>query len=490
MLGIASLWLIGVAQQPAVAADLKGDCCADLEARIAELEETVARKNRRAGKAELKIVGGVSRALLFWDDGARRDVFSVDNSNSGTDLKIEGDVELGGGWKVGFTVGFDVLSAPSDAVSQIDHNATGRSTPANRLRRDGLPSGFFVAESNISIEHEKRFGGVSLGLLDTASDGIDNINLSGSNTLADAGVEAWNGGFLLRAKDGTLLQNVAWGDFAEGKYMGGTVAGVGYTTPIFMGFEAGIAWGEDDFWDVALRYDSVWRNVLHVSGGIGYFSNRTEEAGDLVPKEDQGWGGSIAVLHIPTGLNFAYSTARQTHSNNCNVPDADAQGPGAVSGKCRGADTFHYFKGGLIRKIFSVGPTAFYGEYYTSRKEPNESEPDVLADLELNPGTAEELKDTRTRVWGFGVVQKFEDDEPAEKKSKKGKTGRGENGAAGENGGSEKKKRKKKEETPVEIYIGYRHYEVDFNLIDAGGPIPGKKIQDFDVIMTGLTIRF
>ncbi len=62
----------------------------------------------------------------------------------------------------------------------------------------------------------------------------------------------------------------------------------------------------------------------------------------------------------------------------------------------------------------------------------------------------------------------------------------------GGNGGrcSEKKKRSKKDETPLEIYIGYRHYELDYNLIDAAGPVAGKKIKDFDAVMTGVTIRF
>ena len=106
-----------------------------------------------------------------------------------------------------------------------------------------------------------------------------------------------------------------------------------------------------------------------------------------------------------------------------------------------------------------------------------------------NTGTAQELKNSTARVWGFGVVQKFDDVEPVEKKSKKAKNGGGENGG-GNGGAAEKKKRAKKDETPLEIYIGYRHYEVDYNLIGDAGPVAGKKIKDFDAVMTGVTIRF
>ena len=169
------------------------------------------------------------------------------------------------------------------------------------------------------------------------------------------------------------------------------------------------------------------------------------------------------------------------------------QGSAQSVGECRGPDRFTYVKGGLLRKIFDFGPTAFYGEYYWTKKESNESDPDTLTALD-DTGRAQELKDSTARVWGFGVVQKFDDVEPLEKKSKKAKNGAGgeENGGGGNGGGgsSEKKKRAKKDETPLEIYIGYRHYELDYNLIDAAGPVAGKKIKDFDAVMSGVTIRF
>ena len=43
----AAAMLIGGWAMPAAAADLGGNCCADLEERIAELEATTARKGNR-----------------------------------------------------------------------------------------------------------------------------------------------------------------------------------------------------------------------------------------------------------------------------------------------------------------------------------------------------------------------------------------------------------------------------------------------------------
>ena len=47
---------------PAIAADLGGNCCADLEERIAELESTTARKGNR--KVSLTISGWINEALF------------------------------------------------------------------------------------------------------------------------------------------------------------------------------------------------------------------------------------------------------------------------------------------------------------------------------------------------------------------------------------------------------------------------------------------
>ena len=59
------LSLVAGSFSPVLAADLGGDCCADLEERVAELEATTARKGNR--KVSLEIYGQVNQGVLWWD---------------------------------------------------------------------------------------------------------------------------------------------------------------------------------------------------------------------------------------------------------------------------------------------------------------------------------------------------------------------------------------------------------------------------------------
>ena len=59
---LVSLVSILLTTTPAVAADLGGNCCADLEERIAELEATTVRKGNR--KVALTVSGWVAEQIV------------------------------------------------------------------------------------------------------------------------------------------------------------------------------------------------------------------------------------------------------------------------------------------------------------------------------------------------------------------------------------------------------------------------------------------
>src|SRR6185295_18137927 len=113
----AALGLVAVAGvSPAKAADLGGDCCADLEERVAELEATTARKGNR--KVSLTISGWVNEAVFAWDDGIERNVYVGTNSLEQSRFKFAGEAKIDNDWSAGYTIELGVQGHPSNQWDQ------------------------------------------------------------------------------------------------------------------------------------------------------------------------------------------------------------------------------------------------------------------------------------------------------------------------------------------------------------------------------------
>src|SRR4249919_3479207 len=89
----AGLLVGGLSAGAASAADLGGNCCADLEERVAELEATTARKGNR--KMSLTISGQVNRMVLYYNDGHKSDAYyGLDNTTSSTRFWFNGNAKV------------------------------------------------------------------------------------------------------------------------------------------------------------------------------------------------------------------------------------------------------------------------------------------------------------------------------------------------------------------------------------------------------------
>ena len=99
---VAALGLFAGGVVSANAADLGGNCCADLEERIAELEATTARKGNR--KVSLTISGWVNEGIFFWDDGSARDTYIGTNSLEQSRFRFVGEAKIVDGWSAGYTL--------------------------------------------------------------------------------------------------------------------------------------------------------------------------------------------------------------------------------------------------------------------------------------------------------------------------------------------------------------------------------------------------
>ncbi len=401
----------------------------EVESEVTGLEATPPDE----GKLPISLVFTMvlNQAMLIWNDGVDTGSNIVGSSPDGTNITVEGESEFGDGWTTGFVFGLDILNSQSDTVDQFD--ATG----------DG--SDVELSDLFLTLGRE-NWGLLVFGYAGTGSDGVDSINAANADALASPDVSDWNANFFVRGNDLDLDAEIRWGDYIDGAMAGDTRNVIYYETPEFYGLKAAAAYDGVDYWDVGLHFDKEWNDQVAVGAAIGYWNNTTGEPDSDEPVDDSGWGGSIAVRHLPTGLNLAFNYSTADHTNRC-------EEPGEISGACRGDDHVYYVIGGIERDFTGLGDTSIYGEYYNGQKAWNESDSEKLAAFELFEDTATELSDSTVTVWGAGVVQYIEN-------------------------------------TSASFYLGYRHYALDVDLIGEDGPVASKALKNFDIVMTGVRIKF
>src|SRR5262249_18842452 len=122
LVAAAGLFVGGVALPSAKAADLGGDCCADLEERVAELEATTARKGNR--KMSLTISGQVHRIVAWYDDGRTSTTYyGLDNTNSSSRFIFNGSAKVTPKVSMGFEIMIEIeAGGTSSKVSQFDED--------------------------------------------------------------------------------------------------------------------------------------------------------------------------------------------------------------------------------------------------------------------------------------------------------------------------------------------------------------------------------
>jgi hypothetical protein len=388
-LAAAAGLLAGTLVLQAEAADLGGDCCADLETRIAELEATTARKGNR--KVSLEVSGQVNRALLVWDDSFDSDAYVVDNDQTSTRFRFRGSGTIKAGWKAGFLIEIELQDDASNNVNQFNDDGLGETL------------GIHTRHASWFIESE-RLGRVTLGQTSPATDDLTLINLGGS--LSDAELY-FNNAFFLRDKFGNFT-GVAWAQIASGL---DTPRGdfVRYDTPSIYGFIFSAAWGENDRWDAAVRYQQEW-NSVRIAAGIGYlwngdpglffldeFGNRRRDSVDVEEVK-----GALSIMHIPSGLYASFAAGTRDVSD---FRDFNSLGESVVTREGYDAD-FWYLQLGITKRFLPYGATTFFGEYGRY----NDFGANLFTTTFIG-GVEEDFFVTGTEVdrWGFGLVQAFDD---------------------------------------------------------------------------------
>ena len=338
VIGAACLLAASSTWTPAFAADLGGDCCADLEERIAELEATTARKGNR--KVSLTISGQVNELVYWFDDGVESNVYVGTSGYSSSRFRLKGDAKINADWSAGYYIEIEVVSAQVSSTTAGDddgRNAIALRHSAWYLKSKTLGS-LWVGQHSHATDNIVLFANGGTGTASAA-----NHNVAPGANLTFRGSNAFPGGVTIEVNDVFSFLDTDRGNVIR------------YDSPSIAGFVFSASWGEDDMWDVALTYAGEF-NGIKISGGIGYHVERdvNGDAGYNLPSELYGADrpdfeevvGSISVLHVPTGLFVDFAGVHR---------EFDQAGFGDYN--------FWMIRGGLYRKWFAIGKTSIFGEY-------------------------------------------------------------------------------------------------------------------------------
>lgn len=314
---IATAIAVGTFGGGAVAADLGGNCCADLEERVAELEATVARKGNR--KMSLEVSGHINQAIFTTDiDGANMDkVRIIDNSNSESRFRFRGEARQGA-WSAGFLMEFGLGGYDLDVRHQAVY---------------------------LKI---KEFGTLWLGKTSEATDDVTEISV----------VDIYRGSTLLNTSPliGVITDETGLG--LVNPFDGGRTNTVTFRSGVLPGgFNVAASWNEGEDYSVALRWANEFQGV-RMAAGIGYRDEQVCSGPSPCTKigDRQFWGGSGSVMHVATGLYLegAYGNSdgiQEITFNGTPWPVADAKLQ-AYAGRI-----------GFAKKISAYGKTGLYGEF-------------------------------------------------------------------------------------------------------------------------------
>jgi hypothetical protein len=488
---IAAALGLGLGAGAAKAADLGGNCCADLEERVAELEATTARKGNR--KMSLTITGQVDRVVLWWDDGhSSNTYYGLDNTNSSTRFIMLGSAKVNPSVSMGFEIMIEIeAGGTSSKVSQLDEDGkvggqiSGSAAPGVSFNQSNLDAYFGDARRAAWWIEHKDVGRVTVGRYDSAGV-VQTIDLGGIAYAASPSFILLNGSFFIRGPQGQYYA-MTWGNIGDPAANQGRVELVRYDSPTWNGFVYSASIAEaGDYWGSMLRYANEF-NGVRVAAGIGYERVRDRQTPATLdpsaaffvgPAPDQEfWGAAASVMHVPSGLFLQGHWTSGDFGANGHIASGYW---GSVGGPTKKDTTQWLIQGGIAKNWFGIGNTALYGEYgkatdwgaesagrnfagtgsTASCPGPNASCSPSLANFTSVNG----VTDTELTIWGLGITQNVD--------------------AAAST-----------------LYLGYRHFDADItctaansgvNVCGDGAGSTAKKLptEGMDVVVGGAVIRF
>ena len=485
LVAAAGMFVGGVAMPSAKAADLGGDCCADLEERVAELEATTARKGNR--KMSLTVTGQVHRTVIWYDDGkSSTTYYGLDSTNSSSRFIFTGSAKVTPKVSMGFEIMIEIeAGGTSSKVSQFDEdgklgtqiNGTG----AASFNAHNVDAYFGDARHAAWWVEHADLGRLTVGRWESAGV-LGTIDLTGHLFLpASAAFGLLNGGFFIRGTSGQYFAT-SWANIADpASNNPGRTELIRHDSTSWNGFIISSSLAEaGDYWGEMLRYAGE-HGGFRLAGTVGY--ERITDVATPVTVDPAAaaftgrrpditvWGFALSAMHVPTGLFV------QGHYNHV---DYGGQVIGAASGYWGESTTNKkptdqwLIQAGISKNWFGYGNTSLYGEYGVANDWGADfaTGGNIGRNFAAPAGTAgftsvNGVTDTELTVWGLGIVQKFD-------------------------------------AAATDLYVGYRHMSADITCADAaaaatctggvavGGAFVRNKLatEDIDVVVMGARVLF
>ena len=391
---------------------------------MAELEATTVRKGNR--KVSLQIYGQVSETIMWWDDGAEKNVYVQENNAVKNIVGFTGGAKINSDWSAGFKLELQIRSYRSSAANQT---AFGEN--------NGVTITTYNTQS-VSLRHaywelaSRTYGTIRVGRDNDPTVGTSGINLANPDGFQSAGgfMGFANQGMLIRRSGTTGNAGLSTLTLGNGGYARNgdgpaafdyaqTASMVKYISPFFLGqtkssgFQVQAGWGQDDMWAAALRYVEDF-GTFRAAAGFGYLDSRGLDRTECSNVSGSGmvannpaafstvvgstnqisatsaaasngvsnvscnmWQASGSLMHTPTGLYVSGGGAvinDQNRQKLLNLAQSNFNGgvtnfagtPGAITqqqAKADKTDNFWWVQAGWEAKLNTLGKTTFYGTY-------------------------------------------------------------------------------------------------------------------------------
>lgn len=316
----------------------------------------------------LRFYGQINKGVLQYDDGRETNSYGlIDNDNSGTRFGLR-YTQVRGAWTFENVNEFAYTSDSTSNVNILD------SSP------DYVWSNSNIRKIDFTFAND-AYGKFWFGQGSMATDGILEIDLSGTGVIAYSGVADSAAAQIIRFSDPALADDLSGPEIGDvfANLDGDRRFRVRYDTPEYANFTGAIAFGRNllssdpdvrdaNLFDASVSYANTFNDTIEIEAGLGYNWKEGAGGGD----DSSIWGGSASALHTPTGLNLTFASGSE-----------DSGGDTA---------TFWYGKLGLLRDYVGWGATGISIDYYSGD----------------DFGLSDDVTSSESTSWGLALVQKID----------------------------------------------------------------------------------